>query len=124
VRLLLDTHVVLWWRQDSPQLNAAVRRTIRSAGVVLVSAASGWEVAVKLSIGKLRLSDSFARMVKDSGFTDLPVTLTHAEQITALPRHHGDPFDRMLVAQARVEGATVITHDRQFEPYGVPIIWV
>jgi PIN domain nuclease of toxin-antitoxin system len=122
--LLLDTHVVLWWRVDSPRLSNTVRRTIASAEQVVVSAASGWEVAVKVGIGKLRLDDSFAAMVTGSGFTELPVTLAHAERLAMLPRHHRDPFDRMLIAQALAEGATVVTHDVQFKPYRVPVVWV
>ena len=124
MKLLLDTHVVLWWRSDSAKLTRTVRRAIASTDVVLVSAASGWEVALKLGVGKLRLADSFAWMVSDSKFTELPVALTHTEQLTALPRHHRDPFDRMLIAQAQVEGATLVTHDRQFKPYDVPVVWV
>lgn len=121
--VLLDTHVVLWWRDDSATLSSAVRRAIASADVACVSAASGWEVAVKLGVGKLRLEDAFAWMVTDSGFTELPVSLAHAERVATLPRHHGDPFDRMLIAQALSEGATIVTHDRRFEPYNVPVIW-
>ena len=123
MKLLLDTHVVLWWRQDSAQLTSTIRRTIASADEVLVSAASGWEVAIKVGVGKLKLADSFAWMVGESGFTELPVHLTHAERLATLPGHHRDPFDRMLVAQAQMEGATVVTHDRQFTPYDVPVIW-
>ena len=124
MKLLLDTHVVLWWRSDSAKLTRTVRRAIASTDIVLVSAASGWEVALKLGVGKLRLADSFAWMVSDSKFTELPVALTHTEQLTALPSHHRDPFDRMLIAQAQVEGATLVTHDRQFKPYDVPVVWV
>jgi len=123
VKLLLDTHVVLWWRENNVRLVAAARRAITSADVVLVSAASGWEVALKIGIGKLRLDEPFDGMVADSEFTELPVTLAHAERVHALPRHHRDPFDRMLVAQALSEAATLITHDRGFEPYGVPTVW-
>lgn len=71
----------------------------------------------------MKVADPFAWMVTDSGFAELPLTFAHVEQFATLPRHHGDPFDRMLIAQARVEGATIITHDRQFEPYGVPVVW-
>ena len=122
--LLLDTHIVLWWRQDSRRLSSTIRRTIASAEHVLVSAASGWEVAIKVGTGKLRLADSFAWMVNDSGFTELPVTLAHTERVAMLPRHHHDPFDRLLIAQALAEGATVVTHDVQFKPYDVPVVWV
>lgn len=121
--LLIDTHAFLWWRENSRRLTAAARQALRDADVVWVSAASGWEVAVKQQLGKLRLDQPFAGMVTDSAFTELAVTLAHAEHLTALPRHHRDPFDRMLIAQARVEGATLVSHDRAFEPYGVPMIW-
>ena len=124
MKLLLDTHVVLWWRLDSARLKAPVRRRIGSVAIVWVSAASGWEVAIKQTLGKLRLSDSFASMVADSQFDELPITLRHTEQVTGLPAYHTDPFDRLLVAQAQVEGATVVSHDRQFEQYDVPMLWV
>jgi PIN domain nuclease of toxin-antitoxin system len=124
VKLLLDTHVVLWWRLDSSRLKRSVRQQIATADVVWVSAASGWEAAIKQGLGKLRLADSFPWMVDDSDFDELPVTLRHAEQLARLPPHHADPFDRMLIAQARVEGATIVTHDPQFERYEVPIVHV
>jgi PIN domain nuclease of toxin-antitoxin system len=123
VRLLLDTHVFLWWRTSSSHLSVTTRRSIATADAVLVSAVSAWEVAVKQSLGKLRLADSFGWMVDDSGFTALQVALSHAERLAGLPRHHRDPFDRMLIAQAQVEGVTLVTHDRQFKPYDVPIVW-
>jgi len=122
VKLLLDTHVVLWWRTDSPRLKPAVRRAIGTADIVWVSAASGWEVAIKQSLGKLRMLDSFAAMVADSDFLELPITLKHAERVAELPGHHTDPFDRMLVAQAGLEGATIVTRDSQFEAYEVPLL--
>lgn len=122
--LLLDTHVVLWWRDDSARISIPVRRAIASADLVWVSAASAWEVALKLGLGKITLAEPFAGMVADSEFTELPVAFTHAERFAALPQHHRDPFDRMLVAQAQVEGATLVTHDRQMKPYDVPVVWV
>jgi PIN domain nuclease of toxin-antitoxin system len=124
VKLLLDTHIVLWWRLDSRRLRRPVREHIATADVVWVSAASGWEVAIKQGLGKLSLADSFLWMVEDSDFDELPVTLRHAERVAALPLHHTDPFDRMLVAQAAVEGATIVTHDPQFERYDVPVVRV
>ena len=123
MKLLLDTHIVLWWRQDSRRLGTAARRTIATADLVWVSAASGWEVAIKQALGKLTLADPFGTLVKDSAFDELPVTLRHAEQLRALPAHHNDPFDRILIAQAQAEGATLVTHDRRFKPYDVPVIW-
>jgi PIN domain nuclease of toxin-antitoxin system len=124
VRLLLDTHVVLWWRTDSARLKPAVRRAIGTTDIVWVSAASGWEIAIKQALGKLRIQDSFAGMVAESDFLELPVTLKHAEQLLDLPAHHTDPFDRMLIAQAHVESATIVTHDRRFELYDIPVLWV
>ena len=124
MKLLLDTHVVFWWRLDSRRLTRSVRQHIATAEIVWVSAASGWETAIKQGLGKLQLADSFQWMVKDSDFEELPVMLRHAEQVRALPPHHADPFDRMLIAQARVEGAALVTHDPQFERYDVPIVRV
>ncbi len=123
MNLLLDTHVVLWWWLDKPRLRVSIRQTISASEVVWVSAASGWEVAVKAALGKLRLPEAFSAMV-GAEFSELPVTLRHGDQLKALPLHHSDPFDRMLVAQAQVEGVTLVTHDRQLEPYDVPILWV
>ena len=122
--LLLDTHVVLWWRVNSPRLKRAVRDAIATSELVWVSAASGWEVSIKRALGKLELSQPFGSMVAASDFVELPIRLAHAEEIAALPPHHTDPFDRMLIAQARVERATIVTHDRQFGQYDVPTIWV
>jgi len=122
--LLLDTHVVLWWRAASPQLSTAARDAIGDADAVFVSAASAWEVAIKTALGRLRLPDRFATGVEESGFEQLAVTFGHAERAGALPPHHGDPFDRMLIAQVLEERLTLVTHDRRFEPYGVDVLWV
>jgi PIN domain nuclease of toxin-antitoxin system len=121
--LLLDTHVFLRWRMDSSALPANVRTAVSRADVVMVSTASGWEVAIKIGLGKLRLDDPFGWMVEESGFTPLPVTFAHTERLAALPLHHRDPFDRMLIAQAQSEHATIVTHDPQFKRYDVPILW-
>jgi PIN domain nuclease of toxin-antitoxin system len=122
--LLLDTLVVLWWRQNSSRITRQARRAIAGSDIVWVSAASGWEVAIKQALGKLRIDEAFSSMVESSDFRELPVTLRHTEQLTVLSHHHTDPFDRMLIAQAAVESATLVTHDRQFEAYDIPIIWV
>ncbi|HWO90141.1 MAG TPA: type II toxin-antitoxin system VapC family toxin [Gemmatimonadales bacterium] len=121
--LLLDTHVVLWWRENSPRLGQEARNAIARADLVYVSAASAWEVAIKIRLGKLRIPGSFAEAVDDSGFSRLPIDFSHAELVATLPNHHSDPFDRMLVAQARAAGLTLVTHDRRFEPYRVPVLW-
>jgi PIN domain nuclease of toxin-antitoxin system len=123
VKLLLDTHVVLWWQRDDRRLNKAARRAIATADIVWVSAVSGWEVTIKTMLGRLRLDEPFRILVAADDFTELPLTLAHADALAALPPHHADPFDRVLVAQARVEGATIVSHDRALAPYGVATIW-
>jgi PIN domain nuclease of toxin-antitoxin system len=123
MRLLLDTHVILWWQTDDRRLGAEARRAIATADLVWVSAASGWEASIKAALGRLRLDEPFPLLVRTNDFTELPVTLAHTARLAALPPHHPDPFDRLLVAQAMEEGATLITHDRAFEPYGVAVLW-
>lgn len=123
MRLLLDTHAVLWWQTDDRRLGREARRAIATADIVWVSAVSGWEASIKVARGRLRLDEKFRILVAVDGFTELPVSLAHAERLLELPPHHADPFDRLLVAQALVEGATLVTHDRAMEPYGAPIIW-
>ncbi len=123
MKLLLDTHAVLWWQADDRRLPPAARRAIAVADIVWVSAASGWEVAIKAALGRLRIDEPFAVTVAADDFTELPVTLAHAARLQALPSHHADPFDRMLVAQAMVEGATLVTRDSALGAYGVPVLW-
>ncbi len=118
-RLLLDTHVFLWWRAEPQRLKAAVRDLIASADLVFVSAASAWEVAIKVSLKRLELPASFEDGVVASGFEKLAISFAHAEAVGRLPLHHHDPFDRLLVAQAQVESLTLVTHDRQVERYDV-----
>ena len=84
---------------------------------------SGWEVAIKSALGRLRLAEPFRVSIAADDFTELPMTLAHTSRLQELPLHHTDPFDRMLAAQALIERATVVTHDRAFEPYGVKAIW-
>jgi PIN domain nuclease of toxin-antitoxin system len=123
VKLLLDTHAVLWWQRGDRRLSAAARRAIATADIVWVSAVVGYEMALKIALGKLRYDEPFRLTIAADQFTELPLTLRHTEELERLPRHHPDPFDRILVAQARAEGATIVSHDRELEPYGVPIIW-
>ena len=122
-KLLLDTHVFLWWRADDPQLEETARAAIAEADVVFVSAATAWEAAIKAALGRLQLPDTVESGVEDSGFEKLPITFSHAEAAAVLPPHHHDPFDRMLLAQATAEGLTLVTHDRKLESYDVPILW-
>jgi PIN domain nuclease of toxin-antitoxin system len=121
VRLLLDTHVFLWWRAARDMRPQAVD-AIRGADDVFVSAASAWEVAIKAARGKIRLSGSFGEGVTASGFVPLPINFLHALAAGELPPHHRDPFDRMLVAQAAVEELTLVTRDPVFARYGVALI--
>ncbi len=121
MRLLLDTHTFLWW--DDGTLPAKVVRRIRAADEVHVSAASAWEVAIKAGLGKITVKGSFADAVKDYGFDELPVGFAHAELVRTLPPLHRDPFDRILVAQAIVEGLTLVTRDALVTAYAVPTVW-
>jgi len=123
LKLLLDTHAILWWIRDDRRLGREARLAIARADVVWVSAASGWEVAIKSAKGHLRLDEPLSVTIAADDFTELPLTVRHGEELARLPIHHRDPHDRALIAQARVEGATIVTHDRAFEPYGVPVIW-
>jgi PIN domain nuclease of toxin-antitoxin system len=118
MRLLLDTHVLIWW-DEGRRLSPEARRAIRDAEQVFVSAASAWEVAIKLALGRLRPTRTVEEAVGESGFVELPVTFRHAARVASLPLVHRDPFDRLLVAQAEVEGLTLVTRDRAFEPYGI-----
>jgi len=121
VRLLLDTHVLIWW-DEGAQLSPAARSAIESADQVLVSAVTGWEIAIKTALGRLRPSRTVAQAIADSGFEELPLRLRHAEQLQTLPALHRDPFDRLLIAQATVDGLTIVTRDGAFRKYMVPLI--
>jgi PIN domain nuclease of toxin-antitoxin system len=121
VRLLLDTHVLIWWDVGGG-LRKATERAIRDADQVYVSAVSGWEIAIKASLGKVRTKRSVVDAVVESGFEELPVRLRHAEVLARLPWHHRDPFDRILAAQALDESLTLVTRDRAFRPYGLKLL--
>jgi PIN domain nuclease of toxin-antitoxin system len=123
VRLLLDTQVFLWWRANDRRLGREARAAIADADLVFVSAATAWEAAIKAALGRLRLPGSVESGVEDSGFDKLPITMAHAERAASLPKHHADPFDRVLVAQSEVEDLVLVTHDRALAPYGRPIVW-
>jgi len=119
MRVLLDTHVLLWWLADSKSLRAADKRLIASPkSLVYVSAASVWEVEIKRALGKIELPTDWADHLEDGGFRLLSVTCQHALQVTKLPPVHRDPFDRMLVAQAQVEGLVLLTYDSLVKKYG------
>ena len=120
MRLLLDTHVLLWSLTEPRKLRRETRDALQSASNdVYVSAVSGWEIAVKRALGKLRAPDDLEAGVRQQGFLPLHLTFLHAEQAGALSPHHGDPFDRMLVAQAQVEGLAIVTRDARIPLYGI-----
>ncbi len=123
MKLLLDTHVLLWSLADSPELDADLRgKIVDPANDVFVSAASVWEIAIKKRLGKLSAPDNLLEVLESSDFTPLPISLAHAAAAGALPPHHDDPFDRMLIAQARDEGLVLATRDRRFDAYQVGLL--
>ncbi len=119
MKLLLDTHVVLWWSQGGGPLKPQTRRRIDEADEVFVSAASAWEVGIKAALGRLSVPGPLLDVVAASGFSPLPIDFAHAAAAGALPPIHADPFDRMLVAQAMVEGLHLCSHDRALARYPV-----
>lgn len=128
MRLLLDTHTLIWFYLTNPNLSAAARAHIEDpANRVLVSAASYWEVAIKLALQRPIVSVPFSVFVQeaifDNGFAVLPVEPHHCERTIFLPFHHKDPFDRLLAAQALAEGIPLVSADVAFDPYGVRRVW-
>ena len=120
MRLLLDTHALLWTLTEPRQLRKHARAALEDAqNDVFVSPVSVWEIAVKRALGKLRAPDNLEASIKEQGFTPLSLTFHHAEQAGALPPRHGDPFDRMLIAQAQAEGLILVTRDARIPLYGV-----
>ena len=128
MRLLLDTHTFLWFIMGSPNLSAAARSLIEdAANEKFVSVASLWEIAIKLSIGKLTLSAPFDVLISQqlslNGFELLNIDIEHAAMVATLPFHHRDPFDRLLIAQAVVEKMSVIGIDAVFDAYHITRLW-
>ena len=121
MRLLLDTNALVRWHLK--KLRPAAVRTVERAELVVVSAISAWEIAIKQALGKLELKDTVEDIVEQNGFVTLSATIRHGDLLRDLPLHHPDPFDRLLIAQALDEGLTILTSDRSFEPYRVPVAW-
>jgi PIN domain nuclease of toxin-antitoxin system len=120
VRVLIDTHVFLWWDQQLRRLSRPLRAAIEDeANEIAVSAATVWEIAIKRAIGKIRFDRPIVAAVLALGFEILPVAGAHAEHAGNLPPYHNDPFDRLLIAQASLEGMVLGTQDRLMRPYGV-----
>ena len=124
MKLLLDTHAALWWLSGDERFGrSAADQLTDETNQVLLSAVVVWEIAIKRSLGKLDAPDDLAPTLLGAGAQPLPVTLDHAAAVGELPWHHRDPFDRLLVAQASSERATLVTHDEALRPYGVAVIW-
>jgi PIN domain nuclease of toxin-antitoxin system len=123
MNLLLDTHVLLWWLADDPTLSENARNRIADGrNLVLVSAAVVWEIRIQQALGKLKVPRNFRSTLEDQPFEMLDITVEHAHTAGGLPPHHRDPFDRMLAAQAKLEGLTIVTRDLRFKKYKVPLI--
>ena len=124
LKLLVDTHALLWWLEDDSRLPARAAQLIDDpANVAAVSAASVWEVAIKTAIGKLRAPARLPEAAAEAGLAMLPIDMTHAWASRDLPLLHRDPFDRMLVVQALVEGFDVVSADSSFDAYGIRRHW-
>lgn len=120
--LLLDTRVLLWWLDDSPELADPLKTLLDTEPSIYLSAVSPWEITVKQSLGTLHGPADLAERARDSQFTSLPITAEHAVRAGKLPPYHRDPFDRLLVAQAQTEAMTVVTRDRRIPRYDVPVM--
>ncbi|ESY75490.1 type II toxin-antitoxin system VapC family toxin [Mesorhizobium sp. B283B1A] len=118
---LADTHIILWSISDDRRLSEHHRAILASEAVVFVSAASVWEIAIKRSIGKLDAPDDLPVLLPRMRFQPLAITLQHANAVGDLLRHHGDPFDRLLIAQAQIEKLTIMTSDPHFARYDVAL---
>ena len=123
MNVLLDTHIVLWWLADDPALPSAAAEVVADpVTTAVVSAASVWEIAVKRAAGRLEVPDDLLEVLEAGDFEPLPIAASHALAAGDLPPHHHDPFDRMLIAQARCEGLTLISVDERFAEYDVELL--
>lgn len=124
MKLLLDTHTLIWMATDPGQLSEPAAAAITDPTLdVYVSAVSGWEISIKRARGRLRFPDVDREMLRALRLIELPVTLRHTAEIATLADHHRDPFDRMLVAQARTDDLTIVTRDHVFAAYAVAVLW-
>ncbi len=124
MRLLLDTHALLWWRDASPRLSLRASEAIGDGhNQVVISAATLWEIVIKRGLGKLQFPDDLEEVVREEDFMVLPITFAHLRALDGLPRLHRDPFDRLLIAQALADGIAIVTDDRRFAAYGVAVFW-
>ena len=128
MRVLLDTHVLLWWHDQPARLTETAYDAIHDLGNdVFISVVNGWEIQIKAQLGKLTLSKPlhviFQEEQATNGFRLLPVTIEHVYALDSFPLHHRDPFDRLLIAQAHQEGLILVTHDPKLSPYSVSLLW-
>jgi PIN domain nuclease of toxin-antitoxin system len=125
MKMLLDTHALVWALSDPERLPVALRGAIEArSNIVYVSAASVWEIAIKTAIGRIDLPiEDLSGAIAESGFLELPVTIAHAGGVRALPQHHRDPFDRMLAVQSAAENLILASRDPVFSLYGISTIW-
>jgi PIN domain nuclease of toxin-antitoxin system len=125
MNLLLDTHILLWWLDDNALLPVNAREAIADTdNLAILSAAVIWEIRIKQGIGKLEIAPNFYDVIKEQGFEMLAITSDHAYAVGDLPKHHRDPFDRILIAQAMLEGFTIVTHDAIFNKYPIPVLGI
>jgi PIN domain nuclease of toxin-antitoxin system len=123
VRLLLDTHVLLWWLSDDVSLSPEAREAIADTNSrIAVSAATAWEIGIKNALGKLVVPDDLEQQLEANDFEPLPITIADSLASGRLPRYHDDPFDRMLVAQAQARNLTLVTRDLRLAEYGVSML--
>jgi PIN domain nuclease of toxin-antitoxin system len=123
LKLLLDSNALIWAYSNQREMSAAAQRAVAdAANDRFISVASLWEIAIKISVGKLLLIDDISSAVADLALEPLPIGPTHIRRVQTLPLHHRDPFDRMMIAQAMEEGLTIVTRDRVFAAYGVPVL--
>lgn len=124
MKLLLDTHAAVWYLTADPRLGTDARSAIESrSNQTLLSAVVVWEIAIKRALGKLPIDERYLPMLLAHGAEPLSFSLRHARAVEDLPRHHADPFDRLLVVQAQAERATIVTQDPRIGAYGVPVLW-
>lgn len=127
MKFLVDTHVVVWWLEDADRLSRRAHSILENLdNHILLSAAVGWELAIKVNTGKMKprsILDGLNQMLERESFSELPITLDMGIRAGLLPLHHRDPFDRMLIAQAIAENIPIISNDRAFDGYGVTRLW-
>ena len=127
MKLLLDTHVLVWWLEDPRRLSRRAATILANRdNDILISAAVGWEIAIKVGVGKMKprsILQDLDRVLAEEAFSELPITLDAAVRAGLLPLHHRDPFDRLLIAQATEENLTLVSRDKAFRAYDVARVW-